>query len=179
MIRALSDEDLAILGLESDTVAGHTCKVLVFGDRVDADRLRDSIAARLDQAPELSMRLAEVDGAMCWNPTEVDLSQHVVADEAEGAVDEAGLRARVARAFERRLDRSIPLWRLDVVSPLADGGSALIWTIHHALADGSTVMRLGREALWTVANGASPAVGRPRSHAEAQAGAHRRTEELL
>src|SRR2546430_2146776 len=104
MIRALSGEDLAILGLESDTVAGHTCKVLVLEEPVDPDRLRDSIASRLDQAPELSMRLAEVDGAMCWSRTEVDLSRHVIADEADGPVDDAGLRARVAAALERRLD---------------------------------------------------------------------------
>jgi diacylglycerol O-acyltransferase / wax synthase len=179
MIRPLSGEDLAILGLESDTVAGHTCKVLVLEEPVDPDRLRDSIASRLDQAPELSMRLAEVDGAMCWSPAELDLSRHVVADQADEPADDAGLRARVAAAFERRLDRSVPLWRLDVVSRLADGGSALIWTIHHALADGSTVMRLGREALWTVSESVSSPVRRPRTHAEAQAGAHRRAEELL
>lgn len=179
MIRPLSDEDLAILGLESDTVAGHTCKVLVLEQPVDPDRLREAIGARLDQAPELSMRLAETDGAMCWSPAEVDLSEHVLAHDTAGPVDEAGLLAAVARAFERRLDRSIPLWRLEVISPLSDGGSVLLWTIHHALADGSTVMRLGREALWTVHGESGSSASHPRSPADAQAAAHRRAEELL
>src|SRR5947209_131500 len=117
MVRPLSDEDLAILGLESDAVAGHTCKVLVLEDEIDADQLRGAMAARLEHAPELSMRLTEVDGAMCWERTDVDLAEHVIADPSRGPVDDEGLLALVARAFERRLDRAKPLWRIDVVGP--------------------------------------------------------------
>jgi diacylglycerol O-acyltransferase / wax synthase len=179
-IRALSDEDLAILGLESDTVAGHTCKVLVLEQPIDRGRLREAIEARLDQAPELCLQLSEVEGAKCWIPGEVDLSEHVVDVEADALLDEEGLLEAVASAFERRLDRTRPLWRLDVIGSLAGGGSALVWTIHHALADGSTVMRLGREALWTEDDG--PGGLSPRrtpSMPEARQAAHRRTEELL
>jgi hypothetical protein len=175
-IRPLSDEDLAILGLESETVAGHTCKVLVVEEPIAADRLRKEISARLHQAPELSMRLREIDGAKRWAPTEIDLAKHVVVDPTAEPLDEAGLPKAVARVFERRLDRSRPLWRIDIV-PTASGGSALVWTLHHALADGMTEMRLGREALWDEGAGSRP--GRPRSHHEAQHEMHRRTEELL
>ena len=62
VVRRLSAEDLSILALESETVAGHMCKVIVLGERIDLDRLRDSIRSRLKRVPELSMRLAEVDG---------------------------------------------------------------------------------------------------------------------
>jgi WS/DGAT/MGAT family acyltransferase len=60
----------------------------------------------------------------------------------------ARLRAAVARVFEQRLDRSRPLWRIDVIPSLAGGGSALVWRIHHALADGTTAMRVADAALW-------------------------------
>jgi diacylglycerol O-acyltransferase len=177
MIRWLSDEDLAILGLESETVAGHTCKVLVLGGVVDVDKLRQGIASRLDQAPELSLRLTEADGVLGWAPGEVALREHVVAHTPDRPLDEAELMEEVARLFERRLDRSRPLWRLDLIGGLGSGESVIVWTIHHALADGSTAMRLGREALWMQeAGGSSPPA---RSTHAAVAGAHRRTEELL
>src|SRR5437763_10813074 len=70
-----------------------------------------------------------------------------------------------------------PLWRTDLVGPLAGGGSALVWTIHHALADGTTAMRIGREAIWDQVATSSPGVSR--SVRAAQHAAHRRTEELL
>jgi WS/DGAT/MGAT family acyltransferase len=48
-----------------------------------------------------------------------------------------------------RLDRAHPLWHLDVVEHLDDGTMALIWRIHHSLADGATCMRICAETLWS------------------------------
>lgn len=155
VVRPLSIEDLTILGLETETVAGHTCKVIVLGDRIHAGLLRASIASRLDRALPLRMRLADVDGAPSWvlDP-DLDLDEHVVLAAATEPLDMAGLRAAVARVFEQRLDRSRPLWRIDVIPSLAGGGSALVWRIHHALADGTTAMRVADAALWDEQPGA-------------------------
>lgn len=148
-MRPLSAEDTAILSLENETVAGHACKLIVLGERIDPERLRSSLASRLERAPELTMLLRDAGGAPCWVAgEEPDMDAHVVADDASAPLDRAGLRSAVARVFEQRLERSRPLWRIDVIPALAEGGSALIWRIHHALADGSTAMRIAREALW-------------------------------
>ena len=147
--RPLSREDLSILALENETVAGHTCKVIVLGGPAGLGALRASIAARLARAPRLSMRLDEIDGAAWWVPDpQVDVAAHVVEATSAGAVDEAGFRATVAGIFAQHLDRSRPLWRIDLIPRLAGGGSALIWRIHHALADGMTAMRMAGEVLW-------------------------------
>ena len=37
---------------------------------------------------------------------------------------------------------------MDLLGPLAGGGTALVWRLHHALADGTTAMRLARTVLW-------------------------------
>jgi Wax ester synthase/diacylglycerol acyltransferase catalytic domain/WS/DGAT C-terminal domain len=149
IVRPLSAEDLSILSLENETVAGHTCKVVVLRAGIDADSLRSSIAERLDRAPQLTACLCEVQGERCWVPDpEVDLAEHVVTCANGEPLDGAGLRDEVARLFEQRLDRSRPLWRIDVVPRLADGGSAVIWRIHHALADGSTAMQMANAVLW-------------------------------
>ncbi|HEY2287178.1 MAG TPA: WS/DGAT domain-containing protein [Streptosporangiaceae bacterium] len=177
--RPLSPEDLRILALEDETVAGHTCKVIVLSGAVGLDQLRSSIARRLDAAPMLGMRLGETGGAPWWMPDpHVDLSAQVVASSLvpghAAALDEAGLRIAVARIFEQHLDRSRPLWRIDVLPRLARGRSALVWRIHHALADGSTAMRMAGSVLWDDQPGAAgdgsapapsgPAARRPAGH---------------
>jgi hypothetical protein len=147
--RPLSPEDAAILALENTMVAGHTCKVIVLRDPVDVSELRASVARRLHRAPLLSMRLGESGGAPWWVPDpDIDLAAHVVQASSADAADDAGLRATVAGIFEQHLDRSRPLWRMDVIPRLASGGSAVTWRIHHALADGSTAMQMASAVLW-------------------------------
>jgi diacylglycerol O-acyltransferase len=157
----LTPEDLAILDLESPRVAGHTCKVIVLAEgRLEPRALRKSITARLDDAPELLRRLDDSGDAPVWRQDpEFDPGAHIVSADGASEVDQAGLRRTVAKLFTQRLDRSRPLWRMDVAS-LSEGGSAVIWRIHHALADGTTAMRLARAVLFGdgIAGGEPPAV---------------------
>lgn len=157
--RPLSDEDLRILALESETVAGHTCKVMLLEGPLDAEALRESIAARMSATPELSLQLAATGGVLSWVAApEVNLRRHVVEDSS-GVLDRDGLRVRVGHLFQQRLDRSRPLWQIDLLPRLAGGGSALVWRIHHALADGTTAMRMARTVLWNESE--KPAVPHP------------------
>jgi diacylglycerol O-acyltransferase / wax synthase len=180
--RPLSAADLRILALENETVAGHTCKLIVLGDRIECDLLRASIASRLDHAPQLSWRLCEVNGTPSWvSDPGLDIRAHVVLHEAPEPPDQADLRVTVAQIFAQRLDRSRPLWRIDVIPELADGGSALIWRIHHALADGWTALRIVNAALWDeeLSRDARPGSSRQRQRAPAGPVAHHRLEGLL
>jgi WS/DGAT/MGAT family acyltransferase len=163
----LSHEDLRILALENETVAGHTCKVILVRGQLDTGELRSSIAARLPRAPRLCLRLAERDGAAWWVPDpDLDLTAQVAgpglaATGPAGAGDDAGLRAAVAGLFAQHLDRSRPLWRIDVLPGLAGDRSALVWRIHHALADGMTAMALARAVLWDEAPATAPSKRQP------------------
>ncbi len=149
VVAPLSPEDRSILSLENETVAGHTCKVIVLDGQIDADQLRASVASRLGLAPELRKRLEIVSGGPCWVPVSaLDLDAHVIAHKPSIPLDDAGLRFAVADLFGHRLDRSRPLWRMDVFARLNENRSAVIWRIHHALADGTTAMRLARAVLW-------------------------------
>jgi hypothetical protein len=96
----------------------------------------------------LTRRLADLPDGPAWVPDEdFNLAQHVVDSTGDGPVDHAGLCREVARLFTKRLDRTRPLWRIDVI-PRSGGGAALVWRLHHALADGSTMMRYARALLW-------------------------------
>jgi len=147
---ALSPEDRAILALESPTIAGHTCKVVhLTGSSPTVAQLRERVAERIHLAPALRRRLAQdARGTPVWraDPT-FDVTNHVVSHHHDDPVDRAGLRRCVARLFEQRLDRERPLWRIDVVE-LREDERALVWRIHHALADGTASRRYGRALLW-------------------------------
>jgi Wax ester synthase/diacylglycerol acyltransferase catalytic domain/WS/DGAT C-terminal domain len=148
----LGPEDRAILELECRTIAGHTCKVvrLAPGEHGELalDWLRERMAERIALAPALTRTLGGSAREPAWVDDDgFDISQHVVAAPVERAVTRPELPALVARLFEQRLDRSRPLWRIDM-APLDDGGTALIWRIHHALADGTASVRYARMLLW-------------------------------
>lgn len=166
----LSVEDARILALEQGPVRGHTCKVVLVDGALGVDDLRAHLAGRLDRERLLRMRLADADPP-AWEPVaDLDLGRQV---RDAGTVDEAGLAAAVATLMAERLPRDRPLWMLDVVA-VGDDRAALVWRIHHALADGMTAMRMVRRVLLddvpssagdgaAAAAGAVPAGDPPRS----------------
>jgi diacylglycerol O-acyltransferase / wax synthase len=145
----LTSEDRAILALECATVAGHTCKVIVLEPPAPAtDDLRAAIEKRLGAAPALRRRLGESESGPAWVPDEdFDIARQVVGRPEPRPLDRGSLCDEVALLFAQRLDRDRPLWRIDVL-PMQDGGAALVWRIHHALADGTAAMRYARILLW-------------------------------
>jgi diacylglycerol O-acyltransferase / wax synthase len=169
---ALTDEDRAILALETGAVAGHTCKVVLIGPGApSAARLATAIERRLPAVPTLTRRLAGTGEQPVWVDDDAfDIAAHV-ADADVDPCDEAALRNEVARLFAERLDRSRPLWHLDVVAR-AGGRAALVWRVHHALADGTVAMRFADALLWDD-DPDVPAPQRPRQPAH-DAGRHLR-----
>jgi diacylglycerol O-acyltransferase / wax synthase len=153
----LTREDVAILRLESGDVAGHTLKLLLLdppaGDPPPGlEDIRAAVAARLPAAPQLRRRLAPTPlrlAAPVWvDDQDFDIERHVRSVAGAGPVSAQQLRRTVADSMRERLDRAHPLWSLEVVERLEDGGLALIWKLHHAMADGTASMRIGREVLW-------------------------------
>ena len=173
---ALTPEDRAILALESDTIAGHTCKVIVLGEPpVSAAALRDLVAARIEDAPALTRRLADGPDGPSWVSDEsFDLAEHVVEGRPAKPAEPGVLSDQVSALFAQHLDRERPLWRMDVI-PYGHR-RVLVWRIHHALADGTAAMRYARTLLWDATTAAPPAAhradeARRRAHLAAFCGA--------
>ena len=157
----LTAEDRTILALEGPSLVGHTATVVHLPEGPpDLRELRAAVSARLAGAPRLTWRLGGSAAEPAWCPDEaLDVAAHVRAVDRTAALDPAGLRTELVRLFEERLDRGRPLWRMDVLGPLAGGGAVLVWRVHHALADGGTVMRLAEDVLWDpapAADGSTP-----------------------
>ena len=145
-LEPLEPEDLRILRLESPTVAGHTCKVAIF-DRVPhappLELFRERVATRIARVPRCRQRLASLrdEGGLAWRVDDMfSIDRHVRPMSAPAPVSRRRLLDLVANVMMHRLDCDRPLWAVDVVEALEDGGWAFIWTVHHCIADGMTAM---------------------------------------
>ncbi len=145
----LSPADEAILRVEGELLVGHTCKVIALATPAPSlQQLRERLAERIAAVPPLAMRLATSSQRAAWvRAPGFDPGEQMVEVGAGAELSPVELRAEVARLFAERLDRERPLWRIDLAR-LEGGGAALIWRIHHALADGTTAMRFARTLLW-------------------------------
>ena len=169
----LTAQDEAILGLEGTLLAGHTCKVIELAAPAPSlQELRARVEERIAAVPALAMRLGSAGGRPAWVPEpDFDPGGQLVEVAAGDELDQPGLRSEVSRLFGERLDRERPLWRIDVAR-LPGGGAALVWRLHHTLADGTTAMRYARMLLWDEATDPAP------SHAAHAADEERRRAHL-
>jgi WS/DGAT/MGAT family acyltransferase len=152
--------------------------IVIAGER-SAEQLREHLATRLGDAPQLTRRLDPATGPPAWDDDpDFSLDRHVIGREP---LDDAGLLRLVAEAMETPLDRGHPLWAMDV-APVGGGRTALVWRIHHAVADGVTAMRMARELLLDARASEPPAhrpepaqhpAGRPHALASTARGAAR------
>ena len=109
------------------------------GGAVCVDRVRRHIARRLHRAPMLRRMLLPTrlgQGPMAWTDVPVfDIAEHVVLAQPPGPLDEAGFLDWCAHRSILPLDRSRPLWRMDVVPGLPGGRVGLVVAVHHVVAD--------------------------------------------
>jgi diacylglycerol O-acyltransferase len=140
----LSVEDARILALEQGPVRGHTCKLVLLDGVRGVDDLRAHVGERLPREPRLGLRLVEGD-APAWAPDPGLAIDRQVRDAGAGAATD--LPDVVSELMAELLPRDRPLWMLDVIA-VEGGRTALVWRIHHALADGMTTMRMARRVLF-------------------------------
>jgi diacylglycerol O-acyltransferase / wax synthase len=162
----LAFDDVEILRLESPSIAGHTLKLLLLEPSIEPlglEELRGRIAGRLSRETRARQRIAFTPlrlGPPAWvDDPDFDLARHVRRREGTDGLDVGGLAAVAGEVMARRLDPACPLWALDLVGPLADGRSAIVARIHHAMADGISSLRFLGGLLWDEAGDgpASPA----------------------
>lgn len=148
LVQPLAPEDVAILALESDTIVGHVCRVILVHGQLTRQALLNRLAGRISGTPLLTCRLEERPQGYFWvTDPHFDLENHLSAPPLQTPLDRNGLCDAVAQLFEQHLDRSRPLWSISLFA-LEGGGSALVWRIHHALADGTTAVKFAERLLW-------------------------------
>jgi WS/DGAT/MGAT family acyltransferase len=159
----LSPLDVSFLYLEERTTPMHVGSVMIFrtgSAGLDYERLLRHIEARIALVPRYRQRVRFVPGRLA-NPVWVDderfdLTYHVrrLAVPTPGSQEQ--LEELVARVQARRLDRSRPLWEVDVVEGLESNRFAVVTKAHQALVDGVHAVDLGQVVLDDDAEGREP-----------------------
>lgn len=146
--RPLDPLDSAFITLEAPGAPLHIAAILELehphDGPVDAittyEDIKALVASRLHEIPKLTKRILRVPFDLAWpvwvEDPEFDIDEHVLRRACPSPGGEAELNALVGRMMATELPADRPLWELSVVEGLADGRTALILKIHHALADG-------------------------------------------
>ncbi len=143
----LSFLDSSFLAMESRSTHFHVAGMLIFeaaplrreDGGIDIARIAAFVESRLHLVPRYRQRLALVP--LERHPVWVD-DEHFNVDyhirhsslPKPGTFDQ--LKLLMGRLCSQQLDRSKPLWELNVVEGLADDRFAIISKIHHAMIDG-------------------------------------------
>ncbi len=163
--RSLSAADAAFLYLERSEIPLAIACVTIFDGPIPFDQFVAKVASKLAQVPRYQqvvvMPSLNMDLPTWEDDRHFDIHRHVFRVVLDPPGGEAQLEALAGRIFSQILDRNKPLWEIYVVDGLKDKRGALIWRLHHALADGISANRLLELFLDTTPEG-SPAPSKPR-----------------
>jgi diacylglycerol O-acyltransferase / wax synthase len=137
---SLSPADAAFFYLERKEIPLHIASVCVFDGPIPFKEFVASIRSKLHLVP----RYRQIAVAPAWNlglpswqdDPHFDIHRHIFRETLKPPGGQNELEALAGRIFSGVLDRSKPLWDVHVVDGLKDGRGAIIWRMHHALADG-------------------------------------------
>jgi len=133
--------DAGFLHLERHGAHMHVAGVMVFeGEPPAYDELVEALEARMHLVPRYRQKLAHVpygQGRPVWvDDPHFNLRYHVRHSALPEPGSDEQLRNLAGRLFALPLDRTKPLWEINLVEGLEGGRFALISKTHHALVDG-------------------------------------------
>ncbi|MCX7619565.1 MAG: wax ester/triacylglycerol synthase family O-acyltransferase [Acidimicrobiales bacterium] len=146
-MQRLSGMDASFLYMETPTHHMHVCGTLLLDpstmkDGYSFDRFKELIRARLHLMPMLRRRVLmvplNIDHPVWIEDPDFNLDRHIHRLTVHPPGTPHELADVVGDIASRPLDRSLPLWEMNVVEGLEDGAVALVTKMHHACIDGIT-----------------------------------------
>ena len=170
-VEHLEPDDAKILALESESIYGHTTKVVILDPSKSLDGLgiadlTERVSQRVTRINRLLQRVEIPDddpSKAFWTTDEhFDITRHVSERSGE-RLDGDAFRDAVRDAMQARLDHTLPLWHLELVH-LTEQRSAIIARFHHCMADGVSSVRILSQLLFDEdrENPAPETTGKPR-----------------
>ncbi|MDP1735220.1 MAG: wax ester/triacylglycerol synthase family O-acyltransferase [Sulfuritalea sp.] len=133
----MSAVDTAWLRMDRPTNLMMIVGVMVFKERMDFDRLRNTVEARLVGRYRRFRQCAvqEVTGAFWQDDPDFEIDAHLKRRVLPGKAGKKELQALASELAVQPLNPGKPLWRFDLIEDY-EGGSAVVTRIHHSIADG-------------------------------------------
>lgn len=114
--------------------------ILILGAGVDPAQILTVLSQRLPSVPRLRQRLVRLPpgwGRPIWvDDPRFRLSDHVSVAKCPAPGDREAVLEVAARALMSALPPDRPLWAATLVTEVGDGQTALVFGVHHVLADG-------------------------------------------
>jgi diacylglycerol O-acyltransferase / wax synthase len=144
--KPLSAADAAFLYLERKEIPLAIACLTIFDGPIPFEEFVADIASKVHRVPRYRQVVVEPPLNLelpAWqDDPHFDVRRHIFHVAVKPPGGEAELEKLVGRIFSRVLDRNKPLWEIHVIDGLKDGRGAVIWRVHHALADGVSGARL-------------------------------------
>lgn len=114
--------------------------LLRFDGRLERAALLATLARGIAPYPQFRSRIVRRRGMPHWEAIpDFDLSAHVESYHAPTPTSVGALEEVVATLMDAPLPDDQPLWRIYLVEE-AEGGTALVFRIHHAVGDGAALV---------------------------------------
>ena len=141
----VSAADICFWGLDSPHSHQAIALYNVLDSRPDAEQLRDRLLQTIEVFPKLKKRRCPKPSS-AWEPaSDIDLNYHLQFKTLDNAYLEnidTAFQKQAEQEFSTPLDLDRPLWRIIVISHPSLSHAALLYSIHHSLADGLSGMAL-------------------------------------
>ena len=133
----MSAVDTAWLRMDRPTNLMMIVGVMVFKQRMDVKRLRNTVEARLVGRYRRFRQCAveEVAGAWWQDDPDFDIDAHLRRRALPAGAGNKELQKLAGELAVQPLNPGKPLWRFDLIEDY-EGGSAMVVRIHHSIADG-------------------------------------------
>lgn len=138
----MSSVDTAWLRMEGETNLMMIGSVLILESRVDIDRFKAIVQERLLKFDRFRQKVSEEKGRWYWvDDPHFDIENHMHVVGLPGRGTKKDLQRLAADIDSTPLDFRKPLWQIHVVDRYQHG-AALIFRIHHCIADGIALVRV-------------------------------------
>ncbi len=152
-MQQLTPQDAVFLSLETEQLPAHIGGIAFLEPTENVefsyDRFVDFIRERLGACDRFSWQLQEVPFGLdrpYWIEREnFDPADQIQRIAVPSPYSHEALSDLVGMLFERRLDRTRPLWEMILIEGLPGGRHALLWKVHHCLMDGASGVNLSEQ----------------------------------
>jgi len=138
--RRLTPVDAAFLYAEKAEQPMHVGGCMVYDGHLARAELRQIMLDRLHRLPRYRQSVVFPPFVLAHPTWEddpgFDIDNHVEEITLAPPGDDRAMAEAGGRVYAGMLDRRHPLWKLVLLQGRADGNTAMVWKIHHAMIDG-------------------------------------------